>query len=519
MSTLSHWVAAPVVLPLLAALAIVLVSPLGQRFQRAISIGSAIALLLVNLGLALTAASGAFQVYEFGSWPAPFGIVLVLDGLSALMLSLTSVVALCSILYSVNGADTLGRHFHALFHLQLVGLNGAFLTGDLFNLFVFFEILLIASYALLLYGANNERLRAGLHYVIYNLTGSALFIVAVAVIYGLTGTLNMADLAVKVPLLGEEDAALIRAGAALLLVVFAVKAALLPLYFWLPNAYSAAVAPVAALFAIMTKVGVYSILRVYTLIFGPQAGIAADIAAPWLLPLALATLLLGGLGALSSAGLRRLIAYLVIASVGMLLAAIGLFSAQAITAALFYMVHTTLITAGLFLLADVIARQRADVADGLRPAPPVTQIALLGLVFLLGAMAVVGLPPLSGFIGKVLVLQAAADTEAQFWVWAVVLFGGFLALVTLSRAGSALFWKTDDAAPASGSRPRAGFAMMLPVILLLGFSVVLSVAARPLMGFTGTVAAQLTDPNRYIENVLRPEVRGRAAALRAGTRQ
>lgn len=511
MSTLDHWIIVPVVLPLLAALALILAFPLGRTFRRTVSVAATVALLGVSLGLAALAMSG-IHVYELGDWPAPFGIVLVLDGLSALMLVLTSVVALGSLLYAVNGADAGGTHFHALFHLQLAGLNGAFLTGDLFNLFVFFEILLIASYALLLFGTSNERLRAGLHYVIFNLAASALFIVAVAILYGLTGTLNMADLAVKVAQLGEEDAALIRTGGALLLVVFAVKAALLPLYFWLPNAYSAALAPVAALFAVMTKVGVYAILRVYTLIFGPDAGVAADLAGPWVLPLALATLFTGAMGALASTRLRPMIAYLLIVSIGTLLAPVGLFSIPAVGAALFYLVHTTLVTAGLFLLADVIAAQRAGAADSLRPAPAAAQPALLGSLYLVGAVAVVGLPPLSGFIGKVLVLQGTAAAETRFWIWAVVLFGTFLTLIALARAGSVLFWKTEDRAPAPGPRPRAGLAVMLPILLLLGFSVGLSVAARPLADFTGRVAAQLAEPRSYIEAVLGAD--GRTALAR-----
>src|SRR5690606_2213561 len=231
--------------------------------------------------------------YRLGDWPAPFGIVLVLDRLSALMLVLTAAVALFSLLHAVQGQDRAGPLYHPLFQLQLVGLNGAFLTGDLFNLFVFFEILLIASYCLLVHGSTAPRLRAGVHYVVLNLAGSSLFLIAVGTLYGVTGTLNMADMAQKVALLGAPDAALVRSAALLLLVVFALKAALVPLYFWLPAAYSAASAPVAALFAIMTKVGVYSIVRVYTLIFGSGGGVAAEVATPWLLPLALLTVVLG----------------------------------------------------------------------------------------------------------------------------------------------------------------------------------------------------------------------------------
>jgi len=249
-------------------------------------------------------------------------------------------------------------------------------------------------------------------------------------------------------------------------------------------------------------VGVYSIVRVYTLVFGPDAGVAADIAGPWLLPLALATLALGALGTLAARGLRRLVAYLLIASIGTLLAPLALFTAPAIGAALYYLVHTTLVTAGLFLLADVIARQRTDAGDRLEQGAPTAQPALLGLVFFFGAIAVVGLPPLSGFVGKVLVLQATAAAEARFWIWTVVLGGTFLTLIALSRAGSVLFWKTAERAGGAGAPLPASLALLLPVLLLLGSSAALSAAARPVARYTDMVGAQLSAPAPYIEAVL-----------------
>ncbi len=250
-----------------------------------------------------------------------------------------------------------------------MGLNGAFLTADLFNLFVFFEVLLIASYGLLLHGGGAARLKAAIHYVGFNLAGSALFLVAVALLYGITGTLNMADLAQRVAALGPDQAALVRAAALLLIVVFGVKAALLPLYFWLPDTYRAASAPVAALFAIMTKVGVYCVARVTTLIFGDDAGVATDVADPWLPWLAIGTLALAALGTLAAVRLRTLVSYLVIASAGTLLLAIGLGSAATLSAALFYLVNSTLVAAALFLLVDSIASGRGEADDAMIPAP------------------------------------------------------------------------------------------------------------------------------------------------------
>src|SRR5690606_29127830 len=247
-------------------LVVVLQHHLGR--QRMLSIGVTAALFFIAIGLYVTASDGEPQPYLLGNWPAPFGIILVLDRLSATMVLVTSALALGAVLYASAGWDEKGRHFHALFQFQLLGINGAFLTGDIFNLFVFFEVLLIASYGLALHGGGPQRLKAGFQYVAINLIASTVFLFAVGLIYAVTGTLNMADLAVKVPQAAEADVALLRTGALLLFSVFAVKAALVPLHWWLPMAYAAAAAPAAALFAVMTKVGAYSILRLYTLVFG-----------------------------------------------------------------------------------------------------------------------------------------------------------------------------------------------------------------------------------------------------------
>ncbi|NJL08925.1 MAG: monovalent cation/H+ antiporter subunit D, partial [Methylacidiphilales bacterium] len=251
----------------------------------------AVALLLLQ-----RAGSGSIDVYALGNWPAPFGIVLVLDRLAAVMVALCAVLALPVLVYAAGGTDARGRHFHALFQFQIAGLNGAFLTGDLFNLFVFFEVLLLASYGLLTHGNGRARARAGLAYVVLNLTGSALFLIALGLLYGTLGTLNMVDMAGALARVPAADQALVRTAAALLIAVFALKAALFPLSFWLPRVYGAASAPAAALFAIMTKVGVYALLRISTVTFS-GAPVTADLLQPWLMPLAIATIAAGTLGA------------------------------------------------------------------------------------------------------------------------------------------------------------------------------------------------------------------------------
>jgi multicomponent K+:H+ antiporter subunit D len=518
---MNHWIIAPIVLPAMSAAILVLLGS-NLTLQRVLNLAVTTILLAINVSLAVSAADGNFGVYALSNWPAPFGIMLVLDRLSALMLLLTSTIALASLLYALRGVDAAGRYFHALFQFLLMGLNGAFLTGDFFNLFVFFEVLLIASYGLLLHGRGGPRLKAGFHYVAINLTGSALFLIGVTLLYAMTGTLNMADMALKVADAPAEDAALIRAGALMMLVVFAIKAALLPLYFWLPDAYSAATAPVAALFAIMTKVGAYAVIRVYTLIFGSAAGVAADVAVPWLLPVALATLAIATVGALASSSVRVLASYLTIASVGTIFVGIGLFTPTALSAALYYLAHSTITISLLFLLADLIGRNRGEAGDRLTRTYPVAQPALLGWLFLAGAIAVAGVPPLSGFLGKVMLLQGAQGHESAVGVWSTVLGSALFMLIAMARAGSMLFWHVDpgmNAVPADRAL-HANRIDLAAMALLTGCIVALTIGAGPAARYTAAAANDLLQPAGYIRGVLGEspalDAFGRAAPVKTG---
>lgn len=511
----THLAILPVLLPAFTAVALLLLGDGGAGgsgsagghghsrllWARRLALASCMAGLLLALALLQGAAEGTLRVYRLGDWPAPFGIVLVVDRLSALMLVLTQAVALPVLWYACGGWDARGRHFHALFQFQLMGLCGAFVTGDLFNLFVFFEVLLIASYVLLVHGQGGERFRVGVHYVVLNLAASALFLVGVSLIYAFTGTLNLADLALRVAQVTGPDAAVLRAAALLLLVVFGFKAALMPLSMWLPATYAAASAPVAALFALMTKVGVYAIVRVHGVVFGVDAGASALAAGPWLLPLALLTGVCGVLGLLASKTLPRLVAWQNVASVGTVLAGIGLFTPAGWAAAIFYMVQSTLVVAGLFLLAELVAAQRGDVGDRLEPATPVAQPVLLGLLLLLASASAAGLPPLPGFLGKLMILEASSGQVAQAWVWAVVLTVGFFTLIGLARAGSVLFWHVQprgDGGGPSGASPR----LVGATLALLGAGVAMAVWASPVARYARDAAAQLADRAAYAEAVL-----------------
>ncbi len=403
---MSHWIIIPVVLPALLAPIIGFVMRYDIVLARVASTFGTVVLLAVSLGLVALAADGDTHIYSLGDWPAPFGIVLVLDRLSALMVLLTSSLALMVLLHAIaTGWDAKGRHFHALFQFQLMGICGAFLTGDVFNLFVFFEILLIASYGLMIHSGGRDRMRAGLQYVVMNLAGSTLFLFALGTLYASTGTLNIADLAAKIPDIPAEEAALVRVAAMLLMIVFAVKAALFPVQFWLPATYSNAPAPVAALFAIMTKVGAYAILRVHTVVFGPGVPGTEGMIDAWLFPAAIVTIALGAFGVLGARRLMPLISFSVVGSMGTLLVAVAAFSPIATTAAaLSRWSHSTFAAACLFLIADLVISRRDG--DSLNPTAATVQNGLFAAIFFGAVIAMAGMPPLSGFLGKLLVLDA-----------------------------------------------------------------------------------------------------------------
>ena len=543
----AHWIVAPVLLPLATAALMLWLGESRRSVKAALNLLSTLAGSVLAVALLLWVdghgAPLAFGVYLPGNWRVPFGIVLALDRLSALMLVLAAGVALAALLFSLARWHAAGVHFHPLFQLQLMGLYGAFLTADLFNLFVFFEVLLAASYGLLLHGGGGLRVRAGLHYIAVNLFASLLFLIGVALLYGVTGTLNMADIAQKLPLVPASDRGLLHAGAAILAIAFLAKAALWPLNFWLPPAYAAASAPVAALFAILTKVGVYAVLRLWTLCFPATAGASALFGGPALVWGGLATLAFGAVGMMASQGLGRLAGYSVVASSGTLLAAIG-FDQPALTGgALFYLASSTLAAAALFLLVELMERARQVELDPPLPVdtedrlpffvldgepPPGTNLddeeealfgraipaalAFLGLAYLMCLMVVAGLPPLSGFVGKLAmmtaVLQADRPGAAGATLFALLVVSGLLATTALLRVGIRHFWTPHGRPP-----PRLRVIECLPIGLLLACCTVLVLRGEPALNYMRDTAAALHQPQQYIDAVMsaRPVVRRDAA--------
>ncbi|AJO78120.1 MULTISPECIES: monovalent cation/H+ antiporter subunit D [Pseudomonas] len=542
MSLMPHLIVAPILLPLLTAAVMLMLGEKRRPLKARINLFSS----LLGLGIAVlllywtqqSGVPGSVGVYLPGNWQVPFGIVLVVDRLSALMLVLTGIIGVSALLFAMARWDRAGASFHALFQIQLMGLYGAFLTADLFNLFVFFEVLLAASYGLMLHGSGRARVSAGLHYVAINLLASSLFLIGAALIYGVTGTLNMADLALKIPLVPEADRGLLHAGAAILATAFLAKAGMWPLNFWLVPAYSSASAPVAAMFAIMTKVGVYTLLRLWTLLFSGQAGASAYFGGDWLIYGGMATIVCAALAILAAQRLERMASLSILVSAGILLAAIGFAQPSLIAGALFYLVSSTLAMSALFLLAELIERSRSaneipldDEGETLpRPMeslqpPPGTNLddeqkavvgqvipwtmAFLGLSFIACALLIIGMPPLSGFIGKLSLIGAllnpsglgtASDAPLSGAAWgllALLILSGLASLIAFSRVGIQRFW-TPEERPS----PLLRRFECVPIIALLGLCMLLTVKAEPLLRFTQAAADSLDHPQQYVMAVL-----------------
>ena len=522
---LVHLIIGPVILPLVAAAGMLLLDERRRILKGLISLAVMAGILVMAMLLLHESATGSAdggdvaRVYSLGDWAAPYGIVLVADRLSTLMLALTGVLGLGALTFSLARWDRAGPRFHILFLLLIMGVNGAVLTGDLFNLFVFFEIMLAASYGLVLHGSGEKRIRAGLGYIAINLTASLLFLVGVALIYGITGTLNMADLAVRIPDIAAQDLGLFQVGAAVLSVAFLIKSAAWPLGFWLAPTYSAASAPAAAILAILSKVGVYVVLRLSSLAFSPAAGASAGFGLELLLAAGVATVIFGVFGMLSSRDLTRATAFAVMVSSGTVLAVIGSGGPAGLGGALYYLVGSTLACAALFLVAEILERGRdpgggADKAvfddeyrdpfeDTERNKPGLVipaAVAALGGAVILCTLMIAGLPPLAGFIGKVAMMRAeVAMGGAVGWtIVSMLALSSLASVISLTRLGVNAIWTRDESAPPLV----VGVAEFVGILGLLGACVLISVFGEPLLAYADHTAAWLADPSAYIRAVL-----------------
>lgn len=515
-----HLILLPILLPLLAGAALIPVNEARHGLKFAVNLVCNLILLASALTLFRFADGGHWPdglgVYLAANWQAPFGIALLVDRLSALLLLLTALLSLAVLVFSYRGWSRIGVHFHSLFLFLLTGINGAFLTNDLFNLFVFFEVMLAASYGLVLHGYNTTRIRAGMQYIAINLVASLLFLIGLALIYATTGTLNMADLGPRVAALAADDLALLQIGTVILALAFLTKGAMWPLGFWLPTTYAAASPPVAAMLVLMTKVGVYAIVRVWPLAFsaGPAAGFGLE-ALYWG---GIATIVFGSLGILASEEAGRVAGYGAIISSGTLLAIVGYGGPALLGVGLYYLLGSTLAMAAFLLLVGLTERIRTPGAALLaltmeafaieeKPDEPVgvgipAAMAFLGLAFAASALVITGMPPLSGFVAKFSLFHVllSVDGPVPWTAWTLIvliLCAGLAAIISLMRFGVRTFWAAGAVQP-----PSLQLSEAAPISLLLGLCVAMTILAAPLLDYLQRTADMLAQPTRYVERVL-----------------
>jgi len=498
------WLLLPLLIPFFTAVATLLAWQ-QPKTQRALNVVGATALLLAGVGLLTSVQQGGIQAVQMGGWQAPYGITLVADLFSAIMVLLTGLMGVTIAVYSLTSIDNkrVAFGYYPLLHFLLMGVCGAFLTGDLFNLYVWFEVMLIASFVLLALGGERAQLEGAVKYVTLNLIASAIFLAAVGILYGIAGTLNLADLARRLSIIGDQE--LVYVAAMLLLIAFGVKAALFPLFFWLPASYHTPPIAVTALFSgLLTKVGVYSLMRVFTLVFVEQMA-ATTYLQPLLLTLAGLTMVTGVLGAVAQYEVRRLLSFHIISQIGYLLMGLGLYSVAALAGAIFFMAHVILAKSALFLISGIVQQLQGTyqlkLQGGLYRTHPT-----LALLFLVPALSLAGLPPFSGFFAK-LALVRAGLSQGEFVIIAVALGVSILTLFSMIKIWTEAFWKEapPPTAPGKGGKaqPRPiGVSLVAPVLLLALLSIVIGVAAEPLFGLATRAAEQLMTPTGYLQAVL-----------------
>ncbi|GKW47383.1 Na+/H+ antiporter subunit D [Planococcus sp. NCCP-2050] len=485
----------PILIPLLFA-AILLFFPKNISLQRIIAAAAAVATLISVLFLLFKVKADGVQAVTLGSWDAPFGITMVSDLLSVLLVLSATVITLFVIFYSMPtiGIEREKSFYYPAVLFLLVGVNGAFTTGDIFNLFVFFEVLLMASYMLIVHGGEKPQLRESIKYLLVNIISSALFVAGVAYLYSVTGTLNMADLAAKIPQI--EATGILTVIAVMFLVVFGFKAAIFPLYFWLPGAYHAPPIPVLALFgALLTKVGVYAIIRTYTLFFTMNIAFTHEL----LGIIAILTILAGCVGALAYFDVKKIIIYNIIIAVGVILFGVAQMNEAGIEGSIFYLIHDMLIKAALFFLIGIVAvlfgTSNLREMGGLMKTYPV-----LGWVYLIAAFGLAGIPPLSGFPGKLLIVQGGFEGP-QFWGSIVVLATSLLVLLSVIRIFIYAFW--GEPVQTVPLKKRSYYQMFIPAVILVGLTVILGVGAEMFMPLIKGAGEVLLNPSIYIDAVLK----------------
>jgi multicomponent Na+:H+ antiporter subunit D len=492
----------PIVLPLVgASLSILLGRSRGA--QRVVAIATLVALVVVSVALLVDVDRNGTLVAEAGGWPGPLGITLVADRFAAVLVMVAEITLLAVSVYAIGEPSTERRHvgFQSAYLVLAAGIGASFLTGDLFNLFVAFEMMLTASYVLLTLGGRSEQVRSGMTYIVISLIASTLFVTALALLYSATGTLNMAELGVR---LGELPSGVATAFAVLLLVVFGIKAAIFPLFFWLPDSYPTAPSPITAVFAgLLTKVGVYAIIRTQMVLFTDETRPTTLI-----LWIAAATMVVGVLGAIAQDDIRRILSFTIVSQIGYMMMGLAFFSVAGTAAVVYSMIHHIIITTALFVIAGLI-----DEAGGSssmrRIGGMVHTTPLLAVMFLVTALSVAGIPPLSGFISKFSLIDAGVD-KGEYAIVATSLVVSLLTLFSMVRIWIGVFWSPPDPNTPSLPAPRPKFVgggpalMVAPTAVLVACSLAIAIAAGPIYGFSEGAARDLLNRSQYIDQVLRP---------------
>ncbi len=490
----------PVIIPLIAT-ALMVALYKQPRFHRPIALLTLTAHLFASLTLLEVVWRDGVLVMAVGTWPAPFGIVFAVDLFGAALVSVTALVGLATLFYAGDDIDDPRTKvgFYPMFTGLITGVSGAFTTGDIFNLYVWFEVLLIASFGLIILGGSKRQLDGTVKYAILNFLATTLFLIATGMLYGVTGTLNMADLAGKVAAAPPD--APIAAIAMLYLIAFSMKGAAFPLFFWLPASYHTPNLTVSGVFAgLLTKVGIYALIRTFTLIF-PEThpGVFAT-----MLIMAAATMIVGALGALAQNDLRRLFSFVLIGGIGYMMMGLGLANEAALTGAIFYALHSIVVTTALFLTVGVIRQMSGSESlsgtSGLYAASP-----LFATIFLVIALSTAGVPPFTGFWGKALLVKGGVAAGAP-WMTGALLLSAFLTLLAIGKVWAMAFWRP---APASETLPEANgtrITLLGPVVALMLFTVAMGLWPGPMAGLAARASAELRDPSAYIEAVLHAEV-------------
>lgn len=473
-------------------------------WQRVISIIGGFINIAVSVWLFAFIWNEGTHTVQAGNWAAPFGITFVGDMLSATLVLLTAISGLAVAVFSASSvvAARLKYGYFPIFHFLLLGLNGAFLTGDVFNLYVWFEIIIISSFVLITLGGEKAQLEGAVKYFTLNILASMIFLTAIAVLYGLTGSLNMADLSLKVAAI--ENRGLVEITGILFLIAFGIKAAVFPLYFWLPDSYHTPPSAVSAIFAgLLTKVGVYALIRFFTLIFVDNAFLQDTI-----LVMAILTLISGGLGALVQNNLRKVFSYLIICHIGFMIIGLGLFTEMAIAGAIFYLIHDIVVKTNLFMVSGLVYRITGT--SSIRSLGGLyAQYPLLSLLIAIPLFSLVGIPPLSGFWPKISLVTAAFEGE-NWWAIGTILFASLITLVIIARVWANVVWKDKSELPErlnfkyyKNFTKEGKMQLVAPIIFLSLISLFIGFGAEYVQQLSSRVATELLDRQQYIDAVFK----------------